>query len=305
MLRETSMAKSLVVNADRGQIRPKRRDAISYSDDAIASNTDRPLLMDASSWAREFLHMNAAFRSCLKRARLKECSKGQNSRITLVEAHASEQLKPWGVLGAVGENAPAKLLWSPNVYPNVLPIVASVPRGGSDDVVNFNELPVPIFVMRCGPYEHVLIDSGENSMQVAVSGESILGGPVALSFQIEGPAATDKLDTLKRFFEMLQSGQVPPAPAVRSRRVSLWTLALRTFPHAALGQNDHEIARILYPDHNTTRWSPSNEWIRTKIRRGKSIARYLVGGGYLKILSPDNPDSPPLGGSSVQLNCGA
>lgn len=142
--------------------------------------------------------------------------------------------------------------------------------------------------------EYVVLSQAGRTIQLQISGGSVLNSPIEPTFRVENVAdAGEKMRTLNRFLSFLHEGRIPPAVIPPLRTAQRWNLALKVYPLVQAGKSDREVAAQLYPQHDVRYWSDSNDWIRTQVRRARLLGQYLVGGGYRTLLSKRNSDRIP------------
>ncbi len=251
-------------------------------------STDASLLaMSAPSWAWEFLRNSPQYRDDATRADVRRTLVRRKPAITIIEDERAANAAAWGLCFFTEPSLPATksiVAWRPEICSSVLAVSTARAKANG---IDFCKLGISVAVVKAASIgEHVLLFNGIHSLQLHVLNGTVLDGPLDLKFQVESVAAADqKIAALNRLLTLLRKGFLP-APLLPPRRTAhRWLLALKALPHAQAGLSDREIAAKLFPDHETRRWNDANDWLRTQVRRARTLGQTLVDGEYRKLVS--------------------
>jgi len=241
-------------------------------------------------WAWEFLRRNPGF--------LEEARRHRDDEIARLPAcRGVTRLRPgpgqiaaarWGLLffpdtGADGLSA--EIFWNPALYPGVLKVQIT-PRAPGERCEIFEETTRLCEVLHLTDHagrEHVLLRAGDQAVQVACEGLSLLTPePVRIQIVIGGMSC---LDAHLRGLDRARALLAVPAP----RR---WTRSSRALRHALMvldchqaGLTQRETARLIYGRSRADRdWGAPGDAMRADIRRALRKGLHYVSGGYTELL---------------------
>lgn len=255
------------------------------------------LQISRQAWAWEFLRVNAAYDAHARAARTARQGLRASPALTVLHPRPDDLAERWGLVCFEHPDrayANGAVAWRPEVDPGILPVSAVPAPAGVPGAVDFRRLGVDVSVIVEEGAEHVLLLDGGRSLQLWVRAGSVLGGPVRLvPAAFDARAADQKRAARRGLNAFLRTGEIPPAPSPGARRTYQWLAATRVYPLTQVGLNDWQIAEISFPAQEGARLADMSAWARSHVHRARQLGAYLVGGGFLKILSRGNSDRIP------------
>ena len=195
----------------------------------------------------------------------------------------------WGLEAFENPNlqAPrARPLWSRNVHPFVLRVVATRTESPTDAFDLEGLAKLATLVQRESGTEHLLLSDGLRAIRLDVLVGSLSQGPVQLGYVLGGVASAEPpLLTLRRLLVLCRTGRFGPSlhrPEPKARR---WVMMLRAWDALAAGADQREIAAtLLSASAAERRWRTEAPSLRSQAQRLVRGARRMGKGGYLNLL---------------------
>ena len=134
--------------------------------------------------------------------------------------------------------------------------------------------------------EHVWLSRGEEKVQLAVSGASLLDAPYLLTeLAIPDEIARPRLEAVAAFNRLAQ-GRLNAGPSRPEARASpRLSLVLRALDGFLAGASQRQIAMSLFGERRVEReWRDPGGHIRDRVRRAVSRGRHMMTTGYLELL---------------------
>jgi hypothetical protein len=181
----------------------------------------------------------------------------------------------------------AVVFWDPPLCPAAIPAIAvrTPPAAGAAPFRPRPAIRMDIFREGNGR-EHVRLSQRRESVQLAVSGASLLDAPYLLTeLAIPDDIARPRLAAIAAF-NRLSQGRFNAGPsrpeAIPSPRLAL---VLRALDGHLAGASQRQIAMSLFGENRVKReWRDPGGYIRDRVRRAISRGRHMMTSGYLELL---------------------
>lgn len=251
---------------------------------------DEEAELPSSAWAYEFLRRNAEFRAVLQAAAAPERASLGSIQIVDLSLDIAERFEHFGVLYAseAGQAPEVMVIWTPALNPDVID-ARMTPAGASGEdagLLRLATLGCEKFLLRIdGVISQILLRDGLRHIQINCL-EAINEPESAIIPQIAPARNVDRqLLVMRRLLHLYSEGQFadslfrPDGNGPRYREVlkayDLWRVGtpLREIAVALYG------ARIVEAD-----WAAEGGYLIERVRRTIRRGRYLVDGGYRKIV---------------------
>jgi hypothetical protein len=168
-------------------------------------------------------------------------------------------------------------VWSARVDPAVVPTRPVEHVAAINDRLDVRFLQRWAHVVIDEDVEHWRFGDASFSIRLDVHGGTLLGGPTALSFQLEGLAfALPKVSAIRDLVQLGLTGSPPrPRPVARVPR---WILELRVADALQTGASQQQIAKILLgPAVERDGWRRESESHRLRVQRlARSVRERLT-----------------------------
>lgn len=182
----------------------------------------------------------------------------------------------------------ADIFWCPHRYPRVLLMSAERATGPADkETLDISALPCRTLVLlTAAGFQNVLFTDAGRSLQLAVSGEDLLGSARLASNVLWPPREVKhRLDALACLNALRSTGRLLPRFfPVEPRRARLrWVL--QALDGSIAGASHREIGQALFGKARIERdWVDPGDHLRDMIRRAIKRGRLLMDGGYKRFL---------------------
>ncbi|ATE65238.1 DUF2285 domain-containing protein [Rhizorhabdus dicambivorans] len=252
-----------------------------------ASDYEHLASVDVSGLAWEWLRRDPAYCQ-MEPARRWSTPEG----VTVIEAAPLAVVARWGCLH-IGDphlrSSDCSMLWGARMDPSVLRVDA-VPLHASDEATSFalrRWSSRATVVKQPTGGENLLLRDGLHSLRLDIMSGSLLDGPVALRFDIHRADSVDPMiDTLRRFLHFQRTGAIPPQRRSRVRHHQRAILALRVHDALVQGASIRDVGITLFGIGRVeAEWEASGESLKSACRRLIALARSMVSGGYLSLLT--------------------
>ena len=182
--------------------------------------------------------------------------------------------------------AEARLFWRPDIDPRVITAEAIPARDGSDTFDLFAQRVPAILLQQKGQPEELLLNPGPHSIRMSVTRGTLLGGPVHLTYRLQGLEMLDvRLLALRRLEMLHRTGRIPVSLFPAARRIGRWTRILETLDALASGPAQRAAAVRLYGKPAVIdSWSATSDSMQSRVRRLIAEATRLANGGYLDLV---------------------
>jgi hypothetical protein len=187
----------------------------------------------------------------------------------------------WGCLNMPDAGQPwleAPLLWSSDVDPSVLNVLASPFSGRASATFDLARYGAMATVVDGGDCQHVLLREGSGVVRLDVLCGSLLEGPVSLVLSLAGMEESEPAMLALRRFLHLPAPSAPVRPRLR-RQVQ----ALRVHDALSQGASIRDVGIMLF-GRERVRHEWADEALKSQCRRLIILAREMVSGGYRTLL---------------------
>jgi hypothetical protein len=179
------------------------------------------------------------------------------------------------------------VLWDPARCPAVLPAVAvpTPPSAGAAPFRPRRAIRTDIFREGRGR-EHVRLSQGRETVQLAVSGASLLDAPYLLTELVIPDDIVRPRRAAIAAFNRLAQGRFSAGPSRPEARPSArLALVLRALDGHLAGASQQQIAISLFGPRRVEReWRNPAGYLRDRVRRAISRGRRMMTSGYLELL---------------------
>lgn len=140
------------------------------------------------------------------------------------------------------------IFWPASSDPSVLPVRAASAHQAGSDTFDLLDLPVAATVLRDARHrEHVVIADGPRHIRLESRGDSLLGGPVRLAYDLaDFRRLRVRLQTLSRLEALVRLGRLPTGLYGRDTLAARWLNALAAWEMKQAGASQIEIAIALF-----------------------------------------------------------
>ena len=133
--------------------------------------------------------------------------------------------------------------------------------------------------------EHVLMRTPAATVQLSAQGESIVGGPVSATFEIEGLSRAPFVSAALHNLARMRAGQFSSVDADWSQANLHLRDYLIALDGSLNGASYRQIAQVIYgPERVIDVWTGESRYLKDRIRRAADRGHELMNGGYLKLL---------------------
>jgi hypothetical protein len=179
------------------------------------------------------------------------------------------------------------VLWDPALCPAVLPAVAvrTPPFAAAAPFRPRRAIRTDIFCEGSGR-EHVRLSQGRETVQLAVSGASLLDAPYLLTeLVLPDDIVRPRLAAIAAFNRLSQSRLNPGPSRPEAPPLPRLALVLRALDGHLAGASQQQIAISLFgPRRVEGEWREPGGYIRDRVRRAISRGRHMMTSGYLELL---------------------
>ena len=182
--------------------------------------------------------------------------------------------------------AEARLFWRPHIDPRVI-IAEAIPAQDDRDTFDLFAQRVPaILLEQEGQPEELLLNPGPHAIRMSVTRGTLLGGPVNLTYRLQGlDMLGAQLLALRRLETLHRTGCIPVSLFPAARRISRWTRVLETLDALASSPTQRAVAVRLYGTPAVLDgWSATSDSMQSRVRRLIAEARRLAKGGFLDLV---------------------
>lgn len=251
--------------------------------------------MPRSKWAWEYLRRNPAYREDHERHREGALTRqfDDNGVELLTLDRPEPAAERWGLLFFASPNRTAEdaaLAWTSEVNPHVLNVVAT-PANETDneaDAFEISRLSCRKICLRSSAGHETFIAASQGlRVQMECRGSSLMSGPVALNFIIEGLDIDAKADAIRRLATIYKDAR---GPGPQSRRWTSRTLTLRdgliALDAFQMGGSHRDAARAIYGEEEAARgFSAGDEVMKRRMQRLRQKAIDMMEGEYLSLVA--------------------
>ena len=177
------------------------------------------------------------------------------------------------------------VFWHPEATNRMVRCSSTCETSPRNPAIGLDQFQCSRQILVCGDVEYLTVRDGQKSARLAISGPSLLTGPRALIFDIEG------LDRISPVVETLQvlSG-LRDRRTVREQYWGQTELRLRECLVALDGHLEdrsyRDIAQVLYgADRVAETWISDTRFMKDKVRRAVERGVELMNGAYRKLLT--------------------
>ena len=249
-----------------------------------ARNLDRP------GWAWEFLRRNEHYRSdwWTSRADMPRPIRHVSGVIYLRLRRRCPKAESWGLVFFENPEMSADdahVFWHPDALNRIVHCSSSLEASPRNSALSLDQFRGIRQILSCDDVEYLSVRDCQKSARLVISGPSLLTGPRALIFNIEG------LDRLSPAMEMLQilsslrdkSHWTPPSWGQTELRLRECLVALDGHLEDRSYRN---IAQVLYGnDRVAETWTSDTRFMKDKVRRAVERGVELMNGEYRKLLA--------------------
>lgn len=239
-----------------------------------------------SDLAWEWLRRHPDFRKLAPSAR-----QAAAGGIVIVKAAPPACAGRWGCLHVPDPElrfTDTPVLWSADVDPSVLRVIASPARGNDRAAFDLRRWgAAATLVTGLDGREYLLIrQQGRGELRIDVLSGSLRNGPVALFHDFGGVADVEPaLGALRRCLILCQTGQLPAVRLRASQGLRRQIQALRAHDALAQGGSIRDIGIQLFGcDRIRQEWPGSGDALKSQCRRLIMLSRVMVDGGYKMLL---------------------
>jgi hypothetical protein len=239
-----------------------------------------------SDLAWEWLRRHPDFRKLAPSA-----SQAAAGGIAIVEAAPPACAARWGCLHVPDPGlrfTDTPVLWSADVDPSVLRVIASPAQG--NDRAAFDLLrwgAAATLVIGLDGREFLLLrQPGRGDLRIDVLSGSLRDGPVSLLHDFGGLADVEPaLGALRRCLILCQTGDLPAVRLRASQGLRRQIQALRVHDALAQGGSIRDIGILLFGcDRIRQEWPGPGDALKSQCRRLIMLSRLMVDGGYKMLL---------------------
>ena len=146
---------------------------------------------------------------------------------------------------------------------------------------------MPATIAKDDEGEEVKIGRGRAAVRLSISAGTVLNGPVRLTYRLEGRRELRRrLLALRQFEALVRLRRVPRPLAAPTLNADGPALLVRTLDALAVNTSTRAVAIALFGAHLVARdWDHDSDYLRMKTRRLIGVARRLVAGDYLALLT--------------------
>lgn len=175
------------------------------------------------------------------------------------------------------------MFWRASSDPAVLPVEASASSRRGNDTVNLLGLPLAVTVFREGTQrEHVIIADGPRRIRLDSTGDSLLGGPVRLHYDLaDFRQLRARLVSLSRLEAVVRLGRVPAGLYQRDTLALRWLRALVAWELKQDGASQIEIAIALFGIAQVN--GDTMDLMRKRVARLLDLARRKIDTSYPRL----------------------
>jgi len=175
--------------------------------------------------------------------------------------------------------------WDVAVNRHVIRASARTAASRADQAISLDGLPWPTAILKQGDREELAIRAPQGTVRLSIVDGTLLKGPVALEYRLDGPNLAERLLALQRWDYLLRTGSWPQALIHHAPRTDRWLLVLVTMDALARNLSLRETAIALFGLETVAReWNQSSDHLKMRTRRLITQARALAAGGYRKLL---------------------
>lgn len=192
---------------------------------------------------------------------------------------AADDLEKFGLLGWVDPSEPAPLarpIWSRALDRRVLQGRPADGASAPEDLFDIRSVaPLVTVEVDRAHAEHWLLSDGHWAIRLDLHEGTLLGGPILVEHRVTGLAsARPKLEALRQFVVLAETGKLPITMMPRERRAAQWIAELRTADALLDGASQQDIARALFGGAiSRYRWRLDSASYRLRVQRLARIAR--------------------------------
>lgn len=196
---------------------------------------------------------------------------------------AADDLAELGLLGWVDPSEPAPLarpIWSRALDKRVLLGRPADEACAPEDLFDIRSVaPLVTVEIDRAHAEHWLLSDGHWAIRLDLHEGTLLGGPILVEHRVTGLAsARPKLEALRQFVVLAETGRLPATMMPRERRAAQWIAELRTADALVDGASQQDIARALFGGAiSPSRWRLESASYRLRVQRLTRIARERLG----------------------------
>jgi hypothetical protein len=179
----------------------------------------------------------------------------------------------------------ARPLWRSEVHPHVL--AATPAPSGDDERFDLQRLGELASIAAGRASDHLLLSDGHHALRLDVPSGMFKGGPVRLSYSIDGlHGAEAPLLTLRRLLSLYRTGRFAPSLHPRQPRAHRWIAMLRAWDAIAAGADQRDVAREIFSRSVAEpNWRSREPSVRSRAQRLARCARQMAAGGYVALLA--------------------
>lgn len=246
--------------------------------------------LDRPGWAWEFLRRNEYYRRDWRtsHAGLPRPIRHVSGAIYMRLRRRFPRAEAWGLVCFEDPSKAADIahvFWHPDA-------IARIVRCSSSDEPHPKNPPIDLAsfygerrILALGNVEYLMVRDCQQSARLTIEGPSLLTGPRALTFNIEGlERVSSAMETLQILARLREKMRAPPTDWSQTE------LRLRECLVALDGHLEsrtyRDIAEVLYgSDRVSETWTGDTRFMKDKVRRAVERGVALMNGGYRKLLT--------------------
>lgn len=211
--------------------------------------------------------------------------------VAIIEAAAPKCAERWGCLHVPDVDlrfTDTPILWSAEIDTSVLQVAASPASGRDCSAFSLRQWGAIATMVICsqGRESLLLRDAGRSLRMNVVSG-SLLNGPVSLLHDF---AWVDDIESAiaasRRFLYLCRTGRFLASSVPADQTTRRLIRALRAHDALVGGASIREVGVMLFGiDRVRAEWPGTGEALKSQCRRLIALSRFMVSGGYRRLLS--------------------
>jgi hypothetical protein len=215
--------------------------------------------------------------------------------VTILDPAPAHCTARWGCLNMPDARQPwleAPLLWSAEVDPSILNVLALPASDRVGPTFNLDTCSSMAMVVNGGGCQHVLLRAGAEAVRLDVLSGSLVDGPVSLVLSLAGMEENEAaVLALRRFLHLRRTGRFPAPSSPPRQRLQRQVQALRVHDALVAGASIRDVGIMLFGFERVR-----DEWVgealKSQCRRLIALARETAAGGYRHLLSKAGSSHP-------------
>ncbi len=182
---------------------------------------------------------------------------------------------------------PESIFWRPEHDASVLALRAQPANRRDRDTLDLAALPCPLTVLKeADDHEYVIIGTRPFRIRLAVTGASVLAGPVRFQYELAGLRSVETTArTLLRLLALARLHRMPRALFHSERRAARWAMQLRVLDALAMGASQRDIAISIFGERRVREeWLGRSDSMRLYVQRLVRSARLMAHNKYGMLL---------------------